>query len=71
MDAMPNLVRIAEDLTDWDLLEKEPKYTVKTRERKRPKNYKKEVVKARKFKTIQTTSGALPVSHELSTINRR
>jgi hypothetical protein len=56
MDARQNLVKIAEDLTDWDPLEKAPKYTVKTRERRRPKNYKKEVVKARKFKNIQTTS---------------
>jgi hypothetical protein len=56
MDARPNLVKIAEGLTDWDRLEKGPKYTVKTRERKRPKNFKNDVVKAKKFKNIRTKS---------------
>ena len=56
MDARKNLVKLAEGLTEWDLLEKEPKYKIKTRERKQPKNIKKEVVKDRKFKNIQTES---------------
>lgn len=57
MDAMPNLVRIAENEIDhWQLLEKEEKYKVKTKTRKRPKNVKDEVVKKRKFKKIQTES---------------
>ena len=58
MDARQNLVKLAEGLTEWDLIEKKSKYKVKTRERKRkrPKNIKKEVVKAKKFKNIQTES---------------
>ncbi len=58
MDAMANLVKIAKDITleKWQKLETEPKYEVKTRERKRPKNVKEQVVKRRKFKNIQTES---------------
>ena len=58
MDARANLVGIANDITPrkWRKLEKEPKYDVKTYERKRPKNVKEQVVKRRKFKSIQTES---------------
>ena len=56
MDAMPNLVKIANgiDPADWQCLEKEPKYEAKTKKRKRPKNVKEQVVKRRKFKNVQT-----------------
>ena len=56
MDAMPNLVKIANgiDPADWQRLEKEPKYEVKTKKRRRPKNVKEQVVKRRKFKNVQT-----------------
>ena len=58
MDARKNLIKIANsiDPTNWNELEKEPKYKVKTRERKRPENVKEQVVKRRKFKNIQTES---------------
>lgn len=56
MDARQNLVKLAEGLTEWDPLEKKPKYRIKTRKRRRPENVKKTVVKKRKFKTIQTES---------------
>ena len=58
MDAMPNLVKIANgiDPSDWQPLEKKPKYEVKTQKRRRPKNVKKQVVKTRKFKNVQTES---------------
>lgn len=59
MDARANLVKIANSITDWEPLEKEPGYEVKTQERKRPENTKAEVVKRRKFKNIQTESEAL------------
>jgi hypothetical protein len=56
VDAMPNLLKIANELDDsqWDLLEKQPKYQVKTKPRRRPENVKQQVVKKRKFKKIQT-----------------
>lgn len=56
MDARPNLLAIADqiDESDWQPLEKQPKYTVKTKERRKPKNVKQEVVKDRKFKKIIT-----------------
>lgn len=58
MDAMANLVKIAGGISrkKWRKLEKQPKYEVKTYERKRPKNVKEQVVKRRKFKNIQTES---------------
>ena len=56
MDARPNLVRIAKGVEQWELFEREPKYEVKTNKRKRPKNVRREVVKKRKFKKIQTES---------------
>jgi len=54
MDARPNLVRLAIGVEHWELFEKEPKYEVKTKKRKRPENIKQKVVKKRKFKKIQT-----------------
>ena len=58
MDAMPNLVKLANriDPGNWQKLEKKPKYEVKTRTRKKPENVKAQVVKKRKFKNIQTVS---------------
>jgi len=56
VDAMPNLVKIANEIDefDWEALPKKPKYQVKTRKRRRPENVKQQVVKKRKFKKIQT-----------------
>jgi hypothetical protein len=58
MDAMPNLKKIADaiDSSDWEPLERKPKYKIKTRRRERPENIKEQVVKQRKFKNIQTIS---------------
>jgi hypothetical protein len=56
VDAMPNLVNIANEIdeADWQDLPKKPKYLVKTRRRRRSVNVKKQVVKRLKFKKIQT-----------------
>ena len=56
IDAMPNLVTIADDISakQWQALERSPKYEVKTRTRKRPENVKEQIVKKREFKKIQT-----------------
>lgn len=56
MDAMPNLVKIANqiDESDWKPLEKKPEYQVKTQPRVKPQNVKQQVVKERKFKKIIT-----------------
>jgi len=53
--AMPNLVEIAETLpeTAFEPLERQPKYTVKTRTRKKPLNVKAQIIKARKFKNLR------------------
>ncbi len=58
VDAMPNLVKIANNIApeNWQLLEKTPKYDVKTETRQRPTNVKEQVVIRRKFKNIQTES---------------
>jgi hypothetical protein len=58
MDAMPNLVKIADKIDEahWHPLERRSKYKVKTHSRRRPKNVKREVVKRRKFKNITTTA---------------
>lgn len=56
MDAMPNLVNIADQFaeSDWQALPKKPKYFVKTRKRCRSENIKQQIVKKRKFKKMQT-----------------
>jgi hypothetical protein len=56
MDAMPNLVSIADAMEEarWQGLERKPKYSVKTRRRKRPENVKAQIVKQREFENIQT-----------------
>jgi len=56
MNAMPNLVKIADNISHWEPLEKEQKYEVKTKERRRPFNVKQEIVKKRNFKKIKTES---------------
>lgn len=55
MDAMPNLYEKAENLPEeeWKLLERPPRYEVKTSPRARPQNVKQEVVEERKFTDIR------------------
>jgi len=56
VDAMPNLKKMADGIEEarWQRFERKPKYHVKTTKRQRPQNIKEQVVKARKFKNIQT-----------------
>ena len=58
IDAMSNLVRIAEDLPkgSWDHLERPAKYPVKTAPRRRPENVKEQIVVAREFENIRLQS---------------
>ena len=53
-DAKPNLETIAAGLpeSDWQKLERPPKYTVKTKPRKRPENVKDRIVREREFKKL-------------------
>ena len=56
MDARANLTKIANalDPSDWQVLEKKPRYQVKTKPRRRRENVKQQVVKKRKFKKVHT-----------------
>jgi hypothetical protein len=58
MDAMPNLVDIAESLGKkaWEPLRRDAKYTVKTAPRQRPVNVKEAVVRRREFENIRLRS---------------
>ncbi len=58
MDAMPNLVAIAESFPeeDWEPLEKKEKYEVKTEPRTRPENIKEQIVIEREYLRITTES---------------
>jgi hypothetical protein len=58
IDAMPNLVSIADTIPEeqWEVLERKPKYKVKTKKRKRPDNVKERIIKERGFKNIRTVS---------------
>jgi hypothetical protein len=58
IDAMRNLVKIADDLprTRWRPLIRPPKYEVATQERQRPVNAKEDVIRAREFKNIRLLS---------------
>jgi len=58
MDAMPNLVSIADTIPEeqWEVLERKPKYKVKTKKRRRPENVKERIVKEREYKNIRTDS---------------
>lgn len=55
IDAMPNLVKIADELpkTAWKRLIRPPKHRVRTQERTRPENVKEQIVKEREFKNIR------------------
>jgi len=57
-DAKRNLVRMADALPQdlWNPLERPARYEVKTDERKRPENVKKQIVKEREFKNIRLQS---------------
>ena len=58
IDAMANLVQIAEDLPkrSWHPLERPAQYQVKTEPRQRPENVKEQIVVAREFENIRLRS---------------
>ena len=58
IDAMPNLVQIAENLpkTAWAELDRPAKYAVKTQPRQRPDNVKEQIVRRREFENIRLNS---------------
>lgn len=58
MNVTPNQHIFADDLPYdvWELLQRAPRYQVKTQPRRRPKNVKQEIVKARGFETIHLVS---------------
>jgi len=58
IDAMPNLVEIADFLPNsaWKPLRRKAKYKVKTKPRERPENVKEGIVKEREFKNIRLRS---------------
>jgi hypothetical protein len=58
IDAMPNLVNLAENLPKraWRRLRRPLKYTVETQPRQRPENVKERIVRAREFKNIRLES---------------
>ena len=58
IDAMPNLVEIAENLpeTRWKRLRRPPKYEVRTEPRERPENVKERIVWEREFENIRLKS---------------
>jgi hypothetical protein len=58
IDAMPNLVQIADELPEsaWKGLLRRPKYEVATQERARPENVKERIVKEREFENIRLVS---------------
>jgi hypothetical protein len=58
INAMPNLVKLAEGLpeTAYTDLIRQPKYTVKTRARRKPANIKEQIVKKRGYKNIRLQS---------------
>jgi hypothetical protein len=58
IDAMPNLVKMADDLPRkaWKRLVRPPKYTVSTRARARPPNVKERIVRERGFENIRLFS---------------
>jgi hypothetical protein len=57
-DAYPNLVRLAQGISEeqWEDLERKPKDEVKTEERQRPENVKERIVRERGYKNIRTES---------------
>ena len=58
INAMPNLVKLAENLpqTAYTDLMRQPKYAVKTRTRRKPANIKEQIVKKRGYKNIRLQS---------------
>jgi hypothetical protein len=58
IDAMPNLVKIADNLPKkaWKRLRRRPKYEVRTQRRRRPENVKERIVKQREFENIRLFS---------------
>ena len=58
IDAMPNLVQMAEDLENkaWKPLRRRAKYTVKTTPRERPVNVKEGIVQERGFENVRLQS---------------
>jgi hypothetical protein len=58
IDAMPNLVEIAETLPKswWTQLHRRAKYEIKTEPRERPENVKEQIVVDREFKNIRLCS---------------
>ena len=58
IDAMPNLVKIADELPQkaWKRLVRRPKYEVKTQPRARPENVKERIVKEREFENVRLFS---------------
>jgi hypothetical protein len=58
IDAMPNLVKIADGLSQkaWKRLIRPPKYEVATTRRARPENVKERIVKEREFENIRLFS---------------
>jgi hypothetical protein len=56
LDAMPNLVLLAEalDKSAWRRLDRPPRYQVKTAHRRRPRDVKRRVVRQRLFEHVQT-----------------
>ncbi len=55
LDAMPNLVGIAESLSErrWKRLDRPAKYTVQTQPRRRPDNVKEQIVRDRAYRNIR------------------
>jgi hypothetical protein len=58
IDAMPNLVAMANELPEsaWEPLVRKPKYEVQTQERARPENVKERIVREREFENIRLNS---------------
>jgi len=57
-NAMPNLIEIAENLpaSDWQPLQRPPRYQVKTRPRQRPDSIKDRIVRQRRFDVLRLQS---------------
>ena len=55
MDARGCLIKRAEELTaeEWRVLERKPKYEIKTQERRKPENVKERIVIEREYKNIR------------------
>jgi hypothetical protein len=55
VDAMPNLVKLAETLPEsaWQRLQRPPRYDVKTSPRQKPENVKERIVREREYKNLE------------------